>query len=68
MHPVTNVEPSNFIGPIAQTSSNEAGFEALAATIAQSNVVQITQNLQAINNCDEQGDGINLANCENHAE
>ena len=30
----SNFEPSNFIGPIAQTSYNEAGVEALGATIA----------------------------------
>ena len=33
-----NDEPTNIIGPIAQTSSNEAGGQALGATIAQSNV------------------------------
>ena len=61
----TNFEPSNIIGPITQTSGNEAGLQALGATIPQSNVVQIAQNLQAVNNCDEKGDGTNLAFCEN---
>ena len=58
-----NFEPANFIGPITQTSSNTAGAEADSATIAQSNDVEITQNLQAVNDCDEQGDSDNLAEC-----
>ena len=49
-----NFDPANFIGPITQTSINEAGGEADGATIAQSNdAQQITQNLQATNDCDE---------------
>ena len=57
----------NDIGPIAQTSDSDAG-DAVGATIPQSNVTQITQNLLAVNDCDEAGAGDNGASCENSAE
>ncbi|HEX2471843.1 MAG TPA: hypothetical protein VHJ59_03740, partial [Nitrososphaera sp.] len=62
-----NFNPANVIGPITQISANEAGAEALSATAAQSNDVEITQNLQSVNACDEQGDSDNIAGCLNSA-
>ncbi len=56
----------NTIGPIAQTSDSDAG-DAVGATIPQSNVSQITQNLLAVNDCDEAGAGDNGASCQNSA-
>ena len=57
----------NTLGPIDQSSSNEAG-DAVGATIAQSNVAQLAQNMLAVNDCDEAGAGDSAASCQNSAE
>ena len=57
-----NVGDINILGPIAQ-------FNAVSApnsdTALQSNVAQVTQNLQGTNDCDEAGTGFNFAICAN---
>ena len=54
----------NFVGPLSQT--NDATGEE-EATIAQTNQIDITQNLGAVNDCDESGSGDNFATCDNDA-
>ena len=51
---------SNFIGPIFQT--NTATGDA-SDTFTQSNVAQVTQDVQGTNDCDEANTGDNLAQC-----
>ena len=50
----------NFIGPIVQTNT-ATGAEV--TTFTQSNVVDVTQNLQGTNDCDEANTGDNNAQC-----
>ena len=52
----------NIVGPIYQSNDVDAPN---SDTAAQSNGAQITQNLDAVNDCDEEGTGFNLAKCEN---
>ena len=63
MHHVVTTLQSNFIGPVVQT--NTAADADQSDTVAQSNGAQVTQNLQAVNDCDEENTGDNLATCSN---
>ena len=56
-------EPSNFVGPITQTNNAQG---ADTSTVTQSNEIQVTQNMQGVNDCDESGDGSNFASCQTH--
>jgi segregation and condensation protein B len=58
------VDGVNFVGPLSQSNSATGEEEA---TIAQANQIDITQNLGAVNDCDESGSGDNFAICENEA-
>ena len=58
-----NNEARNFIGPVVQT--NTATGDA-SDTFTQSNVVDVTQNLQGTNDCDEANTGNNFAECGNN--
>ena len=59
---MTNVGDINFVGPVFQSNTVDAPN---SDTAAQSNGAQMTQNLQAINDCDEEGTGFNFAECSN---
>ena len=61
MQPVSHDEPRNFIGPITQTNNAQG---ADTSTVTQSNEIQVTQNLQGVNDCDESGAGYNFATCQ----
>ena len=54
---------SNFIGPVDQ--SNQALGADENDVITQSNVAQVTQNLEGTNDCDEANTGDNFAICTN---
>ncbi|HTH23422.1 MAG TPA: hypothetical protein VL854_14475, partial [Nitrososphaeraceae archaeon] len=54
--------PGNRVEPLIQTNT-ATGDDEEPDTTAQSNVVQITQNLDAVNDCDEENTGANLAEC-----
>ena len=57
-------DAENFIGPIVQSNDVTSADESDAIT--QSNVIQITQNLQGTNDCDEANTGDNNAQCSNN--
>ena len=57
-----NVGDINFVGPVFQSNTVDAPN---SDTATQSNGAQMTQNLQAINDCDEEGTGFNFAECSN---
>ena len=57
-------EIQSLVGLISQFNGVEAPN---SDTVAQSNGAQVTQNLEAVNDCDEEGTGFNLADCENIA-
>ncbi|HTH21365.1 MAG TPA: hypothetical protein VL854_04035, partial [Nitrososphaeraceae archaeon] len=57
-----NVDDLSIIGPISQ---NNAVGALNSDTADQSNVAQVTQNLNAVNDCDEDGTGFNQASCSN---
>ena len=57
-----NDEAENFIGPIIQANAAEGD---VSDAFTQSNVIQITQNLEGTNDCDEANTGNNLAICSN---
>ena len=58
----TNVGDINFVAPVFQSNTVDAPN---SDTATQSNGAQMTQNLQAINDCDEEGTGFNFAECSN---
>ena len=61
-----NVDNINILGPVSQSNSVDAStFNTAAQTADQSNGLQVTQNLQAVNDCDEDDTGFNLASCVN---
>ena len=51
----------NFIGPVDQTNTVSGADQS--DTFTQSNGAQVTQNLQAVNDCDEANTGYNLVTC-----
>ena len=55
-----NVDLLSFVGPISQSNVVNAPD---SDTAVQSNGAQIAQNLDAVNDCDEEGTGFNLATC-----
>ena len=57
-----NTEALNFVGPVLQGNGVDGPN---SDTVIQSNGAQITQNLVATNDCDEEGTGFNFAICEN---
>ncbi|HTH21049.1 MAG TPA: hypothetical protein VL854_02425, partial [Nitrososphaeraceae archaeon] len=58
-----NIDVLNFVGPVSQGNSVDAPNSDSAV---QSNGAQITQNLDAVNDCDEEGTGFNFAFCTNN--
>ena len=60
MQLVITTNARNFIGPIFQTNEVK-GDES--DTITQSNVMDVTQNLEGTNDCDEANTGDNIAEC-----
>ena len=58
-----NSQTTNFIGPIVQINTASGADET--DTLSQSNGAQVTQNLQAANDCDEENTGDNLGTCIN---
>ena len=50
-----------FIGPVDQTNTVSGADQS--DTFTQSNGAQITQNIQAVNDCDEANTGNNLVTC-----
>ena len=57
-----NLDNINILGPVFQFNSVDAStFNTAAQTADQSNGLQVTQNLQAVNDCDEDDTGFNLA-------
>ena len=54
----------NFIGPVTQI--NFANDANQIDTVVQSNVAQVSQNLQGVNDCDEENTGFNDVACENN--
>src|SRR4030095_7059205 len=59
----TIVSARNSIGPVYQ-ANYASGADSFTAS--QSNVAQVTQNLQATNDCDEENTGSNSAECDNN--
>ena len=57
-----NVDNINILGPVFQSNSVDASN---IDTASQSNGAQVTQNLEAVNDCDEEDTGFNFAICEN---
>ena len=57
-----NVDDINIVGPVFQV---DVVVAPNSDTAVQSNGLQITQNLDAINDCDEEGTGFNGAQCTN---
>ena len=58
-----NVEVVQVVGPIGQ--SNNVDADPNGDIVTQSNGAQVTQNLDAVNDCDEDGTGFNFASCIN---
>ena len=58
-----NVEVVQVVGPISQ--SNNVDADPNGDIVTQSNGAQVTQNLDAVNDCDEDGTGFNFASCIN---
>ena len=56
-----NVNARNFIGPIFQSNDVQGADESDAIT--QSNVIDVSQNLESTNDCDEANTGDNNAQC-----
>ena len=63
MHTCYNLA-QNFIGPVVQANSVPGADEN--DVITQSNVIDVTQNLQGTNDCDEANTGDNNAQCSNN--
>ncbi|HTH23337.1 MAG TPA: hypothetical protein VL854_14050, partial [Nitrososphaeraceae archaeon] len=57
-----NDEVKSLVGPITQSNAEDAPN---SDTASQTNGAQVTQNAQAVNDCDEEGTGFNFAFCEN---
>ena len=57
-----NLDDANILGPVFQFNTVDAPN---SDTASQSNGAQVTQNLEAVNDCDEEDTGFNFAICEN---
>ena len=57
-----NNDALNFLGPLTQANGVDA---STGGTAVQSNGAQVAQNLDAVNDCDEDGTGFNNAECDN---
>ena len=57
-----NLDDANILGPVFQFNTVDAPN---SDTASQSNGAQVTQNLEAVNDCDEEDTGFNFALCGN---
>ena len=59
-----NLDDANILGPVFQFNTVDAPN---SDTASQSNGAQVTQNLEAVNDCDEEDTGFNFALCGNES-